>query len=450
MSKNIISFVTLYDKGYLSRGLALYQSLKKQCSRKFDMHVLALDQYTYFYLSEYDDIKAITVEKIIEEYPVLDRLRRERSHQEFCWTLSSFFTQYVMHKYMSDICVYVDSDVFFFDDPCVLIDEMLCQNKSVLITEHKYYYKYDQTDTSGKFCVQFMPFLNDLRGKEVLEWWRKRCEEKCSRECDGKTFGDQKYLDDWESRFEEAVYNCQNIGAGIAPWNCVKYIVEECGNKKRISDKISGISGNLIFYHFHALRGLNNNCWDLSGYDIPDDFRNVIYAPYIKAIDEIEKYIDENILGSRLDYRLIDEYMFYPVPYTGEKHISIHYTENTEKQYKIIVVVDNTSEISIDFCIMPDGTLRIKGVKDVSLFLKNIHEVIWCLQTEFLFKTKDVCNINYRILKAIKDKQHIKLECFIESVEDIHVEHPVYEKKEMVELLSSNQYFNRKNIFELK
>lgn len=449
MKIRTISFATLYDHAYLSRGLALYQSLKGRCSCDFEMYVLTLDYDTFSFLNKVDGIKVITTEEVIEEYPVLKRLREERCYQEFYWTLSSFFTQYVMRVYKTEVCIYVDADIYFWDDPCILINEMIHQKKSVLITEHNYFYKYDQTITSGKFCVQFMPFLNDLRGNEVLEWWRKKCEEKCCRDADGETFGDQKYLDDWETRFEESVHNCKNIGAGIAPWNCQKYSIDDSNGNKVVRDKVSGVSRNIIFYHYHELRALMDNCWNISSYEISDDFRTKIYRPYIELLDEIEKSFNGALQVSHPEYKMVNKYLFYPIPYLKERHLKISYQKQEKNQYVINANLDEGKTFNIDLLVMTDGTLRITNVDDRDLFLNNLHEIVWHIQAEFMFKTDDMREINYQILWAIKEKHHIKLEWIIEREGDYRVEHPIYDKLELVEIPSENRYISQDNLYVL-
>ena len=138
----MLNFITLYDKNYMSRGIVLYESLKKHCE-DFTMYVLAMDDVVESYLIslDYGNLKIITVADIKEMYPVLVRLEKERTRGEFSWTLSSFSIQYALRKFNLDSCIYVDADTCFYNNPELLLKE--CGEKSVLITEHNYTPEYD-------------------------------------------------------------------------------------------------------------------------------------------------------------------------------------------------------------------------------------------------------------------------------------------------------------------
>jgi len=126
------------------------------------------------------------------------------------------------------------------------------QISTVLITNHRYTPKYDQSATSGLYCVQFMTFKNDEKGLKVLKWWRNACLDWCYARCEDGKFGDQKYLDNWPNQFE-GVHELQNLGGGVAPWNIQQYIVEKDLKCKEIS---TNINFNIIFYHFHNFKFL--------------------------------------------------------------------------------------------------------------------------------------------------------------------------------------------------
>ena len=250
----MLNFVTLFDKNYMSRGIVLYNSLRVHCKSDFCLYVIAMDDVVRHYLSSlrYNNLIVITVEEMKGMYPVLIRLEQERTRGEFSWTLSSFSIQYVIRRFNLDSCTYIDSDICFYNNPQLLLDEI--DDKSVLITEHNYTPEYDQSATSGKFCVQFMYFKNNEDGNKVLEYWRSKCEEWCYARFEDGKFGDQKYLDDWESRFEGIVYNCRNIGCGVAPWNVQKYEVTLENNIHYVIDRITRVKRPIVFFHYHELK----------------------------------------------------------------------------------------------------------------------------------------------------------------------------------------------------
>lgn len=284
----MLNFITLYDKNYMSRGLALYGSLKKHCE-DFTMYVLAMDDVVASYLPSlgYGNLKVVTVADIKEMYPVLVRLEKERTRGEFSWTLSSFSIQYALRKFSLDSCIYVDADTCFYNNPELLLKE--CGEKSVLITEHNYTPEYDQSATSGKFCVQFMYFKNNSDGNKVLEYWRSKCEEWCYNRMENGKFGDQKYLDDWESRFEEIVYNCRNIGCGVAPWNIQKYDISVEDGTYFVTERVTRIKKPVVFFHYHALLEIAERKWVLSQYRLAENDKKLFFKPYIKELYIIEE-----------------------------------------------------------------------------------------------------------------------------------------------------------------
>ena len=308
MEIEMLNFVTLFDKNYMSRGIVLYNSLVENCSSKFSLYVLAMDEVSAEYLrnQHYENLIVITISDMKIMYPVLERLEKERTRGEFSWTLSSFSIQYAIRKFNLDLCIYVDSDICFYNDPHLLLDEM--HDKSVMITEHNYTPEYDQSNTSGKYCVQFMYFKNNNDGNKVLEFWRSKCEEWCYNRMEDGKFGDQKYLDDWESRFEGIVYNCRNIGCGVAPWNVQKYDVSIEKEKIYVTDRITKVKRPVIFYHYHALAEIDKRKWCFSQYKLNDSEKEILYKPYIRQLYEVENKYPNDLVSK--NYKKI-HYTFY-------------------------------------------------------------------------------------------------------------------------------------------
>jgi len=251
----------------------MYESLKRY-STKFNLYIFAFDEKSYNLLKKLN-LKSVTIVSLREfEDLELLKVKSGRSTAEYCWTCTPSTIKYCIEKFNLDACTYLDADVFFFSNPEILIEEM--ENKSILLTEHRYTPEYDQTNTCGRFCVQFLTFKNDQHGMLALNWWRDSCNEWCfSRFEDGK-FGDQKYLDDWPSRFQ-GVHVLQNLGGGVAPWNVQKF------------DLVSNQTGPLIFYHFHGYNELENDKIDLGSYRLGTDDIRIVYAPYVKKLEKITR-----------------------------------------------------------------------------------------------------------------------------------------------------------------
>jgi hypothetical protein len=273
-------FCTLFDSYYLNRGLVMHQSLLDKC-RDFHLYIFAFDDLSYDILTRLD-LARVTIISLKEfENEELLGIKPTRTKAEYCWTCTPSTISYCLDKFNLPHCTYIDADLLFFSDPIVLIQEM--NDKSVQITEHRYTPEYDQSATSGIYCVQFVTFKNNAAGKEVLCWWTDRCIEWCyNRHEDGK-FGDQKYLDDWTTRFE-GVQVQENPGGGVAPWNVQQFDLFKSEGNWLMKEKKSGKIANIIFYHFHHLTFFLDKV-DLSDvYDLKEKGVRQLYDEYLMKI----------------------------------------------------------------------------------------------------------------------------------------------------------------------
>jgi hypothetical protein len=234
-------FVTLFDSHYLPLGLCLYRSLEEH-ARPFHLWIVAMDDACAEALAQMQLVNA-TVLKLAEiESDALRAVKSDRSVAEYCWTLTPFLPSAVLQRAPQvERVTYLDADLFFFQPPGVLLDELAQSGKHVLITEHAFAPEYAHNIRYGRFCVQFVTFRNTPQAKRVLEWWQARCLEWCyGREEDGK-FGDQKYLDDWPQRFAAEVHVLARTERTLAPWN-VAHVAATQG------------AARPVFYHFHSLK----------------------------------------------------------------------------------------------------------------------------------------------------------------------------------------------------
>jgi len=281
------NFCTLFDSNYSSRGLTLYRSLEKVCD-DFHLYIFAFDDRSFAVLQKLDLRKATIISLKEFEDAELLRVKPTRSRAEYCWTSTSSTILYVLENYTVDMCAYLDADMMFFESPKALFDEM--GDDSVLITEHRYSPRYNKEALSGKYCVQFVSFRNNERGLEVLRWWRERCIEWCYARFEEGKFGDQKYLDDWTTRFT-GVHELQHLGGGMAAWNVQQYDVFEKNGKLFGKEKINGHEFPVIFYHFHYLRFLDKDRIELGRRLLSDSVLRLLYVPYLVELEKAKREI---------------------------------------------------------------------------------------------------------------------------------------------------------------
>lgn len=234
-------FVTLFDSLFLPQGLALHRSMERHVET-YILWILCVDEEVHEVLLKLNlpNVQLLQLQKL--ETPELLAVKPRRSKGEYCWTLTPFAPRFVfeMDDEISRV-TYLDADMWFRKSPEPIFREFNASRKQVLITDHAYAPEHDQSASSGQFCVQFMTFTRD-GGEIVRKWWEDKCVEWCfARHEDGK-FGDQKYLDEWPTRFADFVHILDNKELMLAPWNASRFPY-----------------GGAITWHFHDLRIVANS-----------------------------------------------------------------------------------------------------------------------------------------------------------------------------------------------
>ena len=263
----------------MSRGLTMLRSLH-EVDPQAHIYVLCFDELTHRALTDlqWRQITLITLKEF--ENPQLLEAKKDRTRGEYCWTCTASLIDYCLDRFQLSRCTYLDADLRFFSSPRPIFDEN--PSASVLITEHRYTPEYDQSTTSGRYCVQFMMFRNTSEGRRVLSWWRDACLAWCyARHEDGK-FGDQKYLDKWPELFT-GVHEVQHLGAGVAPWNIQQYTIS-ANAEFPVLQTAEGLQAPVIFYHFHAFKRTELGFVDLSHYRIQKRARRYLYRPFLREV----------------------------------------------------------------------------------------------------------------------------------------------------------------------
>ena len=282
-------FCTLFDKNYLFRGLALYDSLIRHCP-DFKFWILCLDNEAYEMLGKLKLEKANLIAMTEFEDQELLAVKGTRDAREYCWTLSPSLPSFILKKNPEIPSIaYLDSDLFFFADPKPLYDELA--DGSVLIMEHKLPEgKKGKEKDVGKYNVGMILFNNNPEGRRCLEWWRQKCNEWCYYKVEPTRFADQKYLDYFEEKFKGVVVS-KNNGADLSYWNMKNYR----GKIKKINGQVYINGDRLIFFHFSCIefyypRSAFLPRGPIDPYTYPSEEKHLIYKNYFQAIyDAIEK-----------------------------------------------------------------------------------------------------------------------------------------------------------------
>lgn len=263
------NFCTLFDYSYLSRGLVLYDSLREKTNENFQLYILALDKESFNTIKnlKLDFIKLIMLKDFENEKLLSVKLKRTKT--EYYWTCTPWIIKYVLEKFSLRDCTYIDADLYFYNDPKILLDEIKIED-SVLITEHDYYKPYDQSHTSGKYCVQFMYFKNDKNGLKALNWWAEQCIIWCYNRHENGKFGDQKYIEEFPRLFK-GIHVLQSKKQVLAPWNIQNYLKIIKNNRP-------------VFYHFHGVKYLKGSKFFLGYYRLNRLIINLFYKDYIEKL----------------------------------------------------------------------------------------------------------------------------------------------------------------------
>lgn len=242
-------FCTYFDIHYLTRGLALYDSLCAHSREPFRLWILCMDEETHSALVRLDleAVNLISRAEFEANDPQLAALCAERDRVAFYWTSTPSLPLHVLGLDETIQCItYLDADLFFFRDPGVVFEELGAG--SILIGEHRYSAEFSGwLETSGRYNVGLLSFRRDANGLQALRWWRNACLSWRPGQDGKERFSDQVFLDDWPRRFGGVVV-LQQKGAGLAPWNI---------SGRRLASGPDGVTVDdepVVYFHFHALK----------------------------------------------------------------------------------------------------------------------------------------------------------------------------------------------------
>jgi hypothetical protein len=240
-------YFTLFDHRYLARAVALYRSLER-FDENFILRAVCLDDDSRRLLRRLraPSLQITAIDEVERADPALRAVRSTRTSWEYCWTSTSAVCRYFLDSEPGiGLLTYLDADLHFSSNPTPLFAEL--DASSILLIPHR---ALPETEAVvGVYNVGWITFRSDARGRAALEWWRERCLEWCYDRFEPGRFGDQKYLDDWPSRFE-GVRVSQLPSAGLACWNEDRHhIVAPADGEPPTVD-----GSPLLYFHHSGLR----------------------------------------------------------------------------------------------------------------------------------------------------------------------------------------------------
>ncbi|MEN9599608.1 MAG: hypothetical protein RL596_1927 [Bacteroidota bacterium] len=298
----MLHFITLFDVNYLTRGIALYNSLIQHTRQGIKLYIVALDQQVGDEINKIlasDNIVLIDLLAIEKKYPELLNVKLVRTKVEYYFTLSPYLPSYVLATYPDvNQITSLDSDIYFFSDPSQIFETY--PEAEILLTPHNFPSNLKYLEKYGRFNVSFQSFKRTINVMNCLRKWREDCIEFCNDTLDiaNNRYADQKYLDNWNAQFENVV-SIDLPGSGLAPWNISNFNIQKSGNDFLINNE------PLIFFHFHHLRFINRFqiAHGLENYHA----LNVVLNKAVKSI--YEKYILSLKIHSKFQSHNVERYM---------------------------------------------------------------------------------------------------------------------------------------------
>ncbi len=291
-------FCTYFDSNFLVRGLTLYRSLARH-AEPFALWVLCLDEATHDTLTRLNlpNLRPVALDDLEQADPELRAAKTNRSQIEYYFTLSPSWPLYLLERAQEvELITYLDADLFFYASPEPIFTEL--GDGSVLIIGHRFPEHLRHLEVHGVYNVGLLSFRNDPHGRACLERWREQCLEWCYDRLEEGKFADQKYLDRWPEELK-GVRVLQHKGAGLAPWNWMRYNISLDGDSGRVDDD------PLIFYHFHGMKLINRWLYQPSEAvygQMPRRLRRWLYGGYLRELARTNLWIRETLPGSVLGF----------------------------------------------------------------------------------------------------------------------------------------------------
>jgi hypothetical protein len=267
---------TYSDRNYLSQAIALYRSLEAQ-GEDFRLWLLCLDEDSRRVAAGLglEHAELLRPEELIDFEPRLAQAKADRPTIEFYYACTPVLVRYVLARAQpGDGVAYIDADMFFFRPASGIIDEAPAAD--VMIVAHRMDNKPAEIE-HGRYNVCFLHFAQTEEAERCLQWWSEATLVS-TRFGDG-VWGDQKYLDEFEERFD-GVHVIADPGVGLAPWHFWQHAITGTEGGVPLVD-----GRPLTVYHFARFLLISPHLFVPIRRDwLPRAALRHVYRPYMSAI----------------------------------------------------------------------------------------------------------------------------------------------------------------------
>lgn len=278
-------YCTYFDRKYLTRGMALIESLRRTESSDWEIFVVCMDEMTRVVLRELalPNVRLIPLHEIEARDQELLAVKPTRSLVEYYWTMTPTVILRILERNPTVTqLTYLDSDLLFFSSPQPMFDEQ--GDRSILIHEHRFSPVQAHLGVgNGKYNVGLLSFNRTTISFEALRWWRARCLEWCFARTENGKMGDQMYLNDWPERFKDVAV-LAHCGSGLGPWNHDQYQFQADDTGSPWVNDVPA-----IFYHFHSFTQVTDDVAlpvKHPHYPLPWKALALFFLPYLRALEQ--------------------------------------------------------------------------------------------------------------------------------------------------------------------
>jgi len=255
---NSETFCTISTLDHMPYVFTLYDSLKRYHA-DIALNVLIADaepgcvkdseRFPHMRLYGIDAVCRLGAgKKIFEKYHAL-------SMDTFRWAMKPVFLKYLIEHAGCEKLVYVDNDIYFFDDYAFLFDEF--NGSDVILTPH-WRSSDPQADSTNFFTMYTSGLYNGgfvgvtRHALPALAWWASACLFVCEKNASQGQFVDQTHLNLLPIYFDR-VKIIKHRGCNVANWNQV-----ECRRVQKDGTVLINGTDPIVFIHFtnSTIRGI--------------------------------------------------------------------------------------------------------------------------------------------------------------------------------------------------